>query len=337
MTPKDACIFGLIITNTVADKQLKTFIVNDENVVNCYGFRVLNAGIDFADFDQNPVMLDSHINSTEAVLGNWQNRRVDGSKILMDSNFDSADPDVAKVEGKVDRGFVKGASLGLYIDFEEGTWVLGPDGNFTLMKCTCKETSVCAVPGNSGALALYNAATGELIAEETFKLSLKNLSANDLKLTNNPTMEKIILTSLALSALMGAGVTSGDNAADISRGIEKLQADLTAEKTNSTNLQTKLDAQIKLQAESLVDGAIAEEKLLAGDRAEYVEFATANYALASKQIAKLKGKASLSGALNNSEGDAAIKTVDDFEKLSDEKKLAYKEKNPEAYKKLMAV
>jgi len=318
----------------VADKQLKTFIANDENVVNCYGFRVLNAGIDFADFDQNPVMLDGHINSTEAVLGNWKNRRIDGSKLLMDANFDSTDPDVAKVEGKVERGFVKGASLGLYIDFEEGTWVLSPDGNFTLMKCTAKETSICAVPGNSGALALYNAVTGELIAEDAFKLSLQNLSANDLKLTNNPTMEKIILTPGALSALMGAGVASGDNAVDISRGIEKLQADLSAEKTTSVELKTKLDAQVKLQAEALVDGAITDEKLLAGDRADWLELATANYALAAKQIAKLKGKASLNAALNNSEGDAAIKSVDDFEKLSNEKKLAFKTGSPDAYQAL---
>jgi hypothetical protein len=321
----------------VADKKLKTFVANDENVVNSYGFRVRNAGLDYRRFDQNPIMLDSHINKTDSVRGNWQNRRVEGSKVLMDANFDTEDPASNVLAGKVERGFVKGASFGLGISFNEECFERQPDGNWDLIKAEVMELSVCGVPSLSSALALYDKNTGELIAEDQVKLSVQKLSA-EFKKPNNPTMEKIILSTAAIAVLVGLNVTSTDNVTEISNSIVKLHNEKTTAEGKVLQLQTKLTEQAKSMAEALIDGAIADEKLTAGDRDEWVELAIANLSLASKQVAKLKGKESLKSKVDNTDLSAgdAVKTIDDFEKLSDEKKLAYQKANPDAYNALFA-
>ncbi|MGZ3827540.1 MAG: hypothetical protein ACXVAY_01440 [Mucilaginibacter sp.] len=318
------------------EKQLKTFVVNDENVVNSYGFRVRNAGINFARFDANPVMLDSHINTTKSVMGNWKNRRIEGSQLLMDANFDSEDPDAKAVEGKVERDFVKGASLGLGISFDEDSFERQPDGIWDLIVSELMETSVCGVPSLSSALSLYNKATGELIAEDQIKLTVQKLTTQKIN-PKYPDMEKIILTPGALSALLGAGVSNADNVAEISRGIEKLQIELAAEKQSAADWKKKCEDNLKLQAAGLVDAAVLETKILKEDREQWVIFAIGNYELASKQIAMLKSATSLSDQVQRQEGASDVKTVDDFEKLSDEKKLAFKTNHADAYKKLMAL
>jgi hypothetical protein len=316
--------------------RMPTFVLNDEKVVNSYGFRVKNSGINFARFDANPVMLDTHQNTTKGVVGNWKNRRVEGSQLLADSNFDMESLEAKELSGKVDRGFVKGASMGLGLSFDPSSWEKAADGTLDLCKSELCEGSVCGVPSNGGSLALFNLTTGEPITEDQLKLTLKNLTINDFKNPNTPAMEKIILTPAAMSALLAAGVTAPDNASEISCGVETLQVNLASEKTRADSLQTKLTEQIKLQAETMVDAAILDEKILKGDREEWVNFSIANLSLATRQIAKLPGKVNLSGRLHNSEGDASVKTADDFEKLTEEKKLAFKNGSPEAYKKLFA-
>lgn len=323
---------------------MPVFEWNDETIKNSYGFRVRNAGGNFARFDNNSVMLNSHVNTTEMTIGNWKNRIVEGPKLKGETVFDSARDSVKEVEGQVDRGFVKGCSMGLAIGFDDDSWQLGPDGVWDLVKWELMEVSICAVPSLSSALALFNKDTGEKISEDQLKLSIQNLNANDINKVNNLKMEKIILSTAALSALVGVGVSSGDNVADISRGIVDLQAKLTkseGDKTASdskvTELQAQLDKQVKLQAETLIDGAIAEGKLTAAERDAYIADAKANFELTSKLIGKIPAKTDLSSKLNNSSSAAGeVKNMDDFEKLSTEKQLAFKNEHPEEYQKLFA-
>ncbi|MBD1394267.1 HK97 family phage prohead protease [Mucilaginibacter glaciei] len=320
----------------MADKKLKTFVANDENVVNSYGFRVRNAGLNYDRFDQNPVMLDGHINQTESVRGNWLNRRVEGAQVLMDANFDMDDPTSAILAGKVDRGFVKGASFGLGIDYNdaEDCFVRQPDGIWDLVKAEVMELSVCGVPSLSSALALYNKNTGELIAEDDIKLSLQNLSAKESKL-NNPKMEKFKLSAACLVVLVAHGLTNAESESDVNASIERLNLALTGAKSQNETLQKELDATLKLQAETLVDGAILEEKILAGEREDYIGLATTNFKLAAKLIGAKPGKVSLNANVANTTLGADIpKTIDDFEKLSYEKKLAFQKDHREAYDKL---
>ena len=210
----------------MADKKLYPFVLNDENLVNSYGFRVRNSGIDFSRFDDNPVMLADHINKTINVRGNWKNRKIEGSKLMMDANFDTDLPEAATLEGQVDRGFVKGASPGLAIDWNEEPFQRQPDNNWDLVKCTMVEGTVCAVPSNSGALCqLFDITTGEPITEDQVKLSLAKLST-DFKTPNTPDMEKIKLSTDAAAFLLAFGLTNCDSEAGLSNAVMKLKAAL---------------------------------------------------------------------------------------------------------------
>lgn len=321
---------------------MPTFVLNDETKVNSYGFRIPNKGIDFSRFDANPVMLDSHVNSLLTVLGSWEKRTVDGALLKADTVFDSVDPNVKPIQEKVERGFIKGCSMGVMFDWDY--LQKNPDDDtWELIKCELMEGSLCAVPSNSGSLALFNK-EGELIPEDEIKLTMQKLTAKDLNKINTPKMEKIILSTQALSVLVGLGVQDGDNVTAISNAIVQLQTKLTtAESGKKTSddkvveLQAVLDKQVKLQAETLIDGAIAEGKLTAGERDAYLKDATANYELTAKLIGKIPAKTSLSANVNNNAGGTGeVKSVDDFEKLSVEKQLAFKNTNPEAYKALFA-
>lgn len=321
---------------------MPTFVLNDETKVNSYGFRIPNKGIDFSRFDPNPVMLDSHINSLATVLGSWEKRVVEGILLKADTVFDSADPNVKPIEEKVNRGFIKGCSMGVMFDWDYLQKNVDDD-TWELVKCELMEASLCAVPSNSGSLALFNK-DGELIPEDEIKLTMQKLSANELRKINTPNMEKIILSHQALSVLVGLGVTDGGDVASISNALVTLQNKVTdAEKLKTTaegkmvELQTKLDKQVKLQAETLIDGAITEGKLTAGEREGYLADATANYELTAKLIGKIPGKASLANSILNGKGGATeVKSADDFEKLTVEKQLAFKNENPDAYKALFA-
>ena len=82
-------------------KEGNSFVLNDENEVNSYGFRTLNDGLDLSRFEENPVLLDFHNPSNQSVIGRWKNIRIKGSQLLADPEFDEEDPEAMKVKGKV--------------------------------------------------------------------------------------------------------------------------------------------------------------------------------------------------------------------------------------------
>lgn len=88
----------------------KTFILHDETV-NTQGFRMLTSGADLSVFKNNPVMLLNH-DDWDLPIGRWENIRVEGTQILADAVFDEDDERAVAVMGKVERGFLKAASIG---------------------------------------------------------------------------------------------------------------------------------------------------------------------------------------------------------------------------------
>lgn len=325
---------------------MPTFILSDAQQVNSYGFRVRTEGISLARFRANPVMLDSHWNSTSSVLGRWENIRVEGGQLLADSVFDDADPDVAKIKGKVDRGFLKGASIGL--TFKRDDMQLQPDGSYLLTRCELLEASIVAVPSNGNAIRLYAPDGGKPLSEDQVKLMLAGEYTNQgtSQGTANPpasnqspnqspnTMSKIVLSAVALQAL---ALTTTDDAAQLTAGIENLVAELNATKGKLQAATDKLLAQANAQAKQLVANAIAEGRLTADVQAEFENMAMSNYELAAKVIGAMPAKQSLAAQVTGTQGKAAeVKSIDDFEKLPLDKQLAFKNENPEAYKALFA-
>lgn len=326
---------------------MPTFVLTDSNTLNSYRFRVRTEGISLARFRNNPVMLDGHWNSTRSVLGRWDNIRVEGVELKADSVFDEQDPDAAKVKGKVDRGFLKGVSIG--ITFNRDDMQLQPDGSYLLTKCELLEASIVAIPSNANAIRLYAADTMQLMTDEEVKLCLVREDTNqglgdnpktaveiERKNLNQPNnMKKIVLSLAALTAL---GLANTEDDAQLAAGIENLVRERDGLKLKVKELADKALEAAEGRAKGLVAQAKDDGRITADEVADYEKLAISNYDLAAKVLAKLPGKKSLATMVTGNGGAPVgeVKTMDDFEKLSLEKQLAFKNENPEAYAALFA-
>lgn len=332
---------------------MATFVLSDEKKINSYGFRVNTEGISLERFSANPVMLNEHWNSTASVLGRWLNARKENGQLLAEDEFDVADPDAEKIKGKVDRGYIKGASIGVL--FDENAMVRQPNGEWELTKCELLEASICAIPSNAAALRLFVNNDGqlkELSKEEVMlKLSAPNPQTQFLKSEN--TMKKIILTQAALLALSlidhntNEGVDAdlvnkkiGELKADYDKTKSELSAANTALATANAALKTLQDAekeQKKLAAEKLVDDAVAAGKIDATAKESWVSLALQNEEMAKQTLSAIPAKTSLSGKVNNpAPGTADEMTEDKFFALSEADQVAWKEANPDNYKKIFS-
>lgn len=325
---------------------MKPFVLSDGTVVNSYGFRVRTGGINFLRFDANPVMLAEHINSIATVLGKWINRETNGAQLLATPEFDEKDDDAVKVMGKVDRGYVKGASIG--IGFDPSKMELMPDGVWELTECELYEASICAIPSNKSALRLYAVDSGKLLTEDEVKLSIASLAVDatheNFK-SENKNMKKVILSLSALTVLdlQKHNTTEGVDADLVSASIVELstrltqaQADLTAQKTAYNALKLQLDAANEKDIKELLDAAQLAGKFDATKRTEWETLAKQNLSLAKSTLESIPAKQSLAGQVNNPAPGGEVKTADDFQKLTIEQQLAFKQAHPDAYKKLFA-
>ncbi len=260
------------------------FVLNDETQKNSHGFRLLNAGGNLERFRENPVMLDTH--DMKMVIGKWEKLRIDGTKLIADPNFDTGDKDGKRIAGKVERGYVKAASLGIYI--EDAKYVEAPGGDMELVatKWEALEGSVLGVPSNRHALAFYSKEGVQLSAEEVLS-SVQTLAAPTKPVdTNNPNthMEKIILTTEGATAL-GVATEHTDIKA-IEAAAIKLAARATKSEGDLKTFKTE-------RATSLVDLAIKNGRLEATRKDSFVEMATANYDQAAEIIEAMPEKKEL--------------------------------------------
>ena len=267
------------------------FVLNDETKKNSHGFRLLNNGAILERFNDNPVMLDSH--DMKSVIGKWNNLRIDGSKMIADPIFDVDDDQGKKIAGKVERGFVKAASLGIYI--MDAKYVdLGDAGDeLVVTKYEVLEASVLGVPSNSGALAFYAADGVQLSAEQVLS-TVQNLAAptKPQKFTNPKNMEKIILSAEAATAL-GIAVEHADMSA--------INAAVTALAARATAAETKLTDFNKERATTLVELAIAEGRLDATRKDSFITLAIADFKQASDVIAAIPVKQELGANVKTGE------------------------------------
>lgn len=311
---------------------VKAFILNDETVSNSYGFRILNKGINLKRFKANPVMLDMHYNSTWATIGRWENLRIEGTRLMADPVFDIEDADAKKVAGKVERGFLKGASMG--VSFNREFMKQTPDGNWELTKCDLYEASIVAIPSNPDAIRLYASEDGGLMDKDSVKLSLTSIFNSNNLHTN---MEKI---TLSVQTLLLLGLPSAENPVMLQLAVEKLATDHSELQTKHKELETKhatlqkdIEDKAALAATTMVDDHINRKVLDANLRASMIELGKRDMPALELTLKSISPRVDLT--TNNSGKNAGeIKTADDFQKLSVEEAKAWREANPEQYNKL---
>lgn len=317
----------------------KPFVFNDESTTNSYGFSIPTKGISLKRFKKNPVMLNSHYNSTYAVLGKWEDINVTDKGLLTGMPvFDSDDESVTVIEGKVERGFIKSCSMGVSFNREDLKLIAG---KLILEKCELYEVSIVAVPSNANSIRLYaDGSKTPLTDAEVQNLCLSVLPVDfeeiDLQKENpkNDKMKKITLTIAAAIALGFKETELEHDAEVISSKIQKLAAAKTSAELRLEILESDAEDAKKKAIEAKVDLAIKANPTLASKKERFVALGLQDEELLNDTLGALPKKVSLSKQIDNPGAAPEVKTAEDFQKLSTDAQLAFKTEHPDAYNKL---
>jgi len=314
-------------------KKQKRFVFNDEKVKNSYGFSIPTNGISLKRFKKNPVMLDSHWNSTHSVLGNWGDVKAEKGLLTGLPVFDSEDEDATYIEGKVARGFIKSCSMGIKFHRDDLKYI---GGKLILEKCELYEVSIVAVPSNANSIYLYmDDSETPLTDEEAQQLCLSITPVIDPEIIPNQNKDtmKIKLESAA-SAALGLTVGAEHDSAELSAKIVQLESEKKAAELKYSTLKSTQDQAELTAIRTKVETAQKAGKFSAEKIEDFVNLGIANPALLDSTLDALPAKKSLGAQITGGEGDAEVKSADDFQKLSLEAQLKFKAEQPEEYKKL---
>ncbi|EKY22826.1 HK97 family phage prohead protease [Capnocytophaga sp. oral taxon 326] len=268
------------------------FILNDEAVVNSYGFRILTAGIDLTRFKLNPVMLDGHIQSNQNVIGSWKDITLEGGKLLAEPIFDMEDDNAKLIAGKVERGIIKGASMGIMFSKKD---LANENGDMVLKNCSLFEVSIVAVPSNANALRLQM--DGKELTEKEINELCLSLTDKTINTDNNM---KIQLTQLALVAL-GMSANTKELSTDeiesailaLSKSRDELQEKLTLSEEQLNAFINKEKAQKAALTIQMLDEAVKSGKITADKRQTFADLAAKDFDLAEATFEALPTKKKL--------------------------------------------
>lgn len=260
--------------------QAKTFILHDDSV-NTYRFRMLTSGANLEEFQRNPVMFLHHIDY-DLPIGRWENIRVEGNQILADAVFDEEDEQALKVKGKVDRNFVRMASIGAWapeqISDDPAFKLPGQEGP-TVTKWTVREASIVAIGANHNAMRMYDRTTGEQIDISDSDAVLRMMDLITIKTDNMENLKTILK------------LQDNASAADVEAAVQAMQQEnetlqqandtLTEENRQlreaaNTAEEQRMQAQ-KTEAVQLVDAAVRDGRLHANGKDAFLALFDADF------------------------------------------------------------
>ena len=185
-----------------------TFLLSDESV-NSYGEIIKTNGIDTTRFEKNPVMFYQH-EQTE-IVGRWENIRKKDGALFADAVFDDTSETGKRVKTKVEKGFLRAASIGINILEEQEN----EKGQTIITKCELIEASIVDLPSNKNAVKQYRINNRKMyllnIAENSNK-SLQETLISLLGLEDTATDEDIINKIAILLQAPDDAATEVDNA-----------------------------------------------------------------------------------------------------------------------------
>ena len=252
----------------------REFILSDSSV-NVYGFRLLTNGYLIDEYKRNPIGYYMH-NREEGVVVKWEDLRVEGDKVMGKPVINLSNEKGQQIVDEIENGFLNAASVGHIVAME---WSEDPkmmekgQTGPTITKWYNRECSLCDVPGNTNALALFDKDGNEI------KLT-------DFKIQNN-NMKQIILTAEQLTKLNlkaeseAAAVDAVINDLVASKTkVDDLTAQLAAANTAKTTAETEKATAItalndlkaattKASVKSIGDKAIADKKMTVELRAKF--------------------------------------------------------------------
>lgn len=242
--------------------------------VNCYGFRVLTAGIDLTQYEKNPVLLYMHERGN--VIGIVKNIRVEGTELTGELFFDEASEQSRVCKKQWEVGSLRMVSIKFnIIELSDAPELLVPGQTRpTVTKCSLFEVSLVDVGANDDAIRLMKDGVEiNLDAGENCPLPLLNINPKNNKDMNEE--ERI-----ALAALLGLAADA--DAAALTAAITQLKAEADA----ATQLRQENDALKLAGVQALVSTAINDKRLTEDKRAQFVELGKK---VGSEELEKILG------------------------------------------------
>jgi hypothetical protein len=266
---------------------------------------VLTTGGDMSQYVNNPIMLWMHLratgNSKDQILplGRCVDIKIEGDQITCYLEFDETDPFAMQIYNKYENGTLNMLSLGakpIEISNDPELMLPGQLGP-TVTKWLWVETSCVDIGGNPDAFGcqLYDADDNKI---EMASLTPEGMIAlyDNLQNTIKSDMKIITLNAASASAIL-LHLKLNETATEVD--VQKAVADLVqlsldretqiqtliTEKESLTAAKTKAEQDlansIKLATTNkiiaLVDTAIAEKKILPGQKETYIKLATADF------------------------------------------------------------
>ncbi len=222
------------------------FILSEGQKTNSKGYRVAIGGIRMERFALNPIMLNEH--DPSLVIGRWENWEKTSNQLTAEAVFDLDDPLGKEIARKVDKNFLRCASIGIIPLSLEMI-----DDEFVMAECELVEASIVSIPSDSGAVRLYN----EKLEELTFDQVKINFNFNNKK---QKEMEE---TTIKLSQKTVDSLSLGANftAKDVELAV--LEKDTEIAKLKAEKIALEQAQQTEFLDNAVKVGKISEAEKLA--------------------------------------------------------------------------
>ena len=272
---------------------------------------MLTGGADLSAFRDNPVALLNH-DSWDMPVGRWENIRVEGDRILADVVFDEEDEKAATVMGKVERKFLKAASIGAWVieTSSDPSFMLPGQTMPTVTKWIVREASICTIGSNHNALALYDKDNNRIDLSDSGclrKLFSARLSTGitHIKQQNMSKLSALLKLSDAASDDAVAGevqriITLGERLASENTALQKDKDALAA---RLKDFEAKETAAHKAESAALLDAAVRKGRINADGRPAWEKHFERDFEGAKAQLSSIPRASSVASQIQT--GSAA--------------------------------
>ena len=275
------------------------FLLSDESL-NCYGSRIITAGINLENFKKNPVMLWNHTRAWSdkddqiLPIGYWENLYIEDGKLYGEAIFDQEDDFAQKIENKVKQNVIRCCSVavGITETSADKAHLIQGQTRPTIIGCELREVSIVDIPGNANAVKLYDAGDGREI----------NLSDNGernpyLPLISTINNEMSMELREQVASVLQLGGKSGDNdIIDALTALMKNREDVVALTADRDKYKQKVqefreaqEAAIKTDIVTYVDNAVKLRKITASERDTYISLGEKDFDAVKKILNAREG------------------------------------------------
>ena len=292
--------------------------------VNCYGFRVLTAGVNVEQYKRNPVLLYMHERGN--VVGYVNDLKIENDEITGELMFDCASEQSERCQKQFEFGSLRMVSAGLEIieTSEDPTMLVPGQTRPTITKSRLFEVSVADVGANDDAIVLEKDGKRIMLSKDgTCGLPLITHNNNQ---SNKDMEQKVIALQLGLPE------TATEN--EINAKLAQLKALQQENETLKAEKQTLAEARIA----QLVDTAVAEKRLDAQHKEQFVKLGGQIGAdELEKTLQAMKPQVKLSAMLGHQGSAPESGSEKTYTKLSEvpaDELVKLRADNVEEYKKL---